>query len=58
MPNLRLDKNKNVKTLEALKGFEKVISLKRVWGIEPQLTAWKAVVLPLNYTRMNRMHLF
>ena len=26
---------------------------KRVTGIEPATTAWKAVVLPLNYTRVN-----
>lgn len=26
--------------------------LKRVTGIEPVTTAWKAVVLPLNYTRI------
>ncbi len=25
---------------------------KRVMGIEPTTTAWKAVVLPLNYTRI------
>ena len=25
--------------------------LERVMGIEPTTTAWKAVVLPLNYTR-------
>ena len=24
----------------------------RVMGIEPTCTAWKAVILPLNYTRM------
>jgi hypothetical protein len=26
-------------------------SMERVMGIEPTTTAWKAVVLPLNYTR-------
>ena len=26
-------------------------NMERVMGIEPTLTAWKAVVLPLNYTR-------
>jgi hypothetical protein len=26
--------------------------LERVMGIEPTTTAWKAVVLPLNYTRI------
>ena len=26
---------------------------KRVMGIEPTLLAWKAKVLPLNYTRIN-----
>ena len=28
--------------------------MERVTGIEPAYTAWKAVVLPLNYTRANR----
>ena len=27
--------------------------LERVMGIEPTLSAWKAEVLPLNYTRMD-----
>ncbi len=31
-----------------MKGF---FLLKRVMGIEPTLSAWKAEVLPLNYTR-------
>jgi hypothetical protein len=26
--------------------------MERVMGIEPTTTAWKAVVLPLNYTRI------
>jgi hypothetical protein len=26
--------------------------MERVKGIEPSTTAWKAVVLPLNYTRV------
>jgi len=41
----------------ALKSMGKsTIFWKRVRGIEPLLTAWKAVVLPLNYTRIiNRM---
>ena len=26
--------------------------MERVAGIEPAFTAWKAVILPLNYTRM------
>jgi hypothetical protein len=26
--------------------------MERVMGIEPTLSAWKAEVLPLNYTRM------
>ena len=30
------------------KGFQ----MERVMGIEPTTTAWKAVVLPLNYTRV------
>ncbi len=33
-------------------GFEVLLILKRVMGIEPTLLAWKAKVLPLNYTRM------
>jgi hypothetical protein len=28
--------------------------MERVMGIEPMLLAWKAKVLPLNYTRENR----
>jgi hypothetical protein len=28
------------------------INMERVMGIEPTTTAWKAVVLPLNYTRI------
>ena len=28
------------------------IIMERVMGIEPTTTAWKAVVLPLNYTRI------
>ena len=28
-----------------------VVGLERVTGIEPALSAWKAEVLPLNYTR-------
>ena len=28
---------------------------KRVMGIEPTYTAWKAVILPLNYTRVTRI---
>ena len=31
---------------------------KRVMGIEPTYPAWKAGVLPLNYTRMINMNLF
>ena len=27
--------------------------MERVKGIEPSLSAWKAEVLPLNYTRIN-----
>ena len=30
-------------------------SLERVTGIEPALSAWKAGVLPLNYTRINAL---
>ena len=29
----------------------------RVMGIEPTYPAWKAGVLPLNYTRMGRFHI-
>jgi hypothetical protein len=29
--------------------------MERVRGIEPLLSAWKAEVLPLNYTRMKKM---
>ncbi len=28
------------------------LKLERVMGIEPTLSAWKAEVLPLNYTRL------
>ena len=38
------------KTLVA-QGFQRKITAKRVMGIEPTLPAWKAGVLPLNYTR-------
>ena len=31
----------------------KFYGIKRVTGIGPATTAWKAVVLPLNYTRVN-----
>ena len=31
--------------------------LERVMGIEPTLSAWKAEVLPLNYTRFNFSYL-
>ncbi len=31
--------------------------LERVMGIEPTTTAWKAVVLPLNYTRINKTNI-
>ena len=34
-----------------IKGFS-VLPVKRVMGIEPTLLAWKAKVLPLNYTRI------
>ena len=29
--------------------------IKRVMGIEPTYLAWKASVLPLNYTRINKL---
>ena len=29
----------------------------RVRGIEPPSTAWKAVILPLNYTRMSKEYI-
>jgi hypothetical protein len=31
---------------------EAFYNVKRVMGIEPTLSAWKAEVLPLNYTRV------
>ncbi len=31
-----------------------VVGLERVMGIEPTCEAWKASVLPLNYTRVQR----
>ena len=30
--------------------------MERVMGIEPTSSAWKAEVLPLNYTRLNGFH--
>ena len=35
-------------------GFKTVFLMERVMGIEPTLPAWKAGVLPLNYTRIIR----
>ena len=32
---------------------QRVLMMERVMGIEPTLPAWKAGVLPLNYTRKN-----
>jgi hypothetical protein len=29
--------------------------MERVTGIEPASTAWEAVVLPMNYTRMSKL---
>ncbi|MDF2837959.1 MAG: hypothetical protein K0Q63_3599 [Paenibacillus sp.] len=40
----------NKKSL-ATQGFWALDNLERVMGIEPTLLAWKAKVLPLNYTR-------
>ena len=37
--------------------YEGVIDMERVMGIEPTLSAWKAEVLPLNYTRNNHQYL-
>ena len=31
------------------------MNMERVMGIEPTLSAWKAGVLPLNYTRKKKM---
>ena len=31
------------------------LKMERVMGIEPTLSAWKAEVLPLNYTRISRI---
>jgi hypothetical protein len=33
--------------------FVLITEMERVMGIEPTLSAWKAEVLPLNYTRIN-----
>jgi hypothetical protein len=38
-------------TKEVLYRLSYVGALERVMGIEPTLSAWKAEVLPLNYTR-------
>lgn len=35
-----------------------LIYMERVMGIEPTLSAWKAEVLPLNYTRIRPLNLF
>lgn len=40
----------NIKKALVAQGFDRHI-LERVMGIEPTLLAWKAKVLPLNYTR-------
>ena len=32
------------------------VALERVMGIEPTSSAWKAEVLPLNYTRLTDVH--
>ena len=32
------------------------LCLERVMGIEPTSSAWKAEVLPLNYTRLTLLH--
>lgn len=41
--------------LECLEDHEK---LERVEGIEPSTKAWEAFVLPLNYTRSERLTLY
>ena len=41
-------KNKNLAPF----GIARFPVMERVMGIEPTTTAWKAVVLPLNYTRI------
>ena len=41
-------------TTEPLAHKSKLFNLKRVMGIEPTYPAWKAGVLPLNYTRVPR----
>ncbi len=48
---LKLQTYKNKKSLAA-QGFWALDNLERVMGIEPTLLAWKAKVLPLNYTRI------
>lgn len=40
-----------------LKKERKRCNLERVAGIEPASSAWKAEVLPLNYTRTNKLYL-
>jgi hypothetical protein len=35
--------------------YRPIIFLERVKGIEPSSSAWKAEVLPLNYTRMYKL---
>ncbi len=38
--------------------YRPIMLMERVMGIEPTTTAWKAVVLPLNYTRIIKLWLF
>jgi hypothetical protein len=42
---------KNKKTLEKIRVLANLYE--RVMGIEPTLSAWKAGILPLNYTRVS-----
>ena len=37
--------------------YKRILTLERVMGIEPTRPAWKAGILPLNYTRMRMQQL-
>ena len=42
----------NISSYFCLQNYSLLLTLERVMGIEPTLSAWKAEVLPLNYTRV------
>ena len=48
---MAINKAVNAKKNHAMKRDETRQKKQRVMGIEPTCTAWKAVILPLNYTR-------